>query len=55
MSLRIAGQPVFLRAGEVEECEDRAAVIRDRDESVLIFLDRKAYAATAFNVPVRAG
>ena len=45
-----AGQ-VILCAGEVYEDHDGSLTIRDRDESVLIFVDPAAFDRTVFNAP----
>lgn len=51
ISLCLDKGDVILRAGEVEEDMGGSLTIRDRDESVLIFLDRGDYDQTIFNAP----
>jgi hypothetical protein len=43
---------VFLRAGEVYENMDGTLTVHDHDESVLVFLDREAYATLIFGKPI---
>lgn len=50
--LRIDSSEVILRAGEVYENPDGSLIIRDQDESVLVFLNADAHAKTVFNSPV---
>jgi hypothetical protein len=50
--LRMDSSEVILRAGEVYENPDASLIIRDQDESVLVFLNSDAHARTVFNSPV---
>jgi hypothetical protein len=49
--LRLDNGEALLRAGEVYEDHDGSLTVKDRDESVLIFVDRAAYERTVFNAP----
>lgn len=50
--ITIDQREVFLRAGEVYENTNGTLTVRDRDESVLVFLDGDAYSQLTFNEPV---
>ena len=51
IALAIENGEVLLRAGEVDELPDGSLIVRDRDESVLVFVDRAAHDRTVFNAP----
>jgi len=50
--MTIDQREIFLRAGEVYENIDGTLTVRDRDESVLVFLDLEAYSRLTFNEPI---
>lgn len=50
--MTVERREIFLRAGEVYENVDGTLTVHDRDESVLVFLDREAYVGLIFNKPV---
>ena len=54
LALRVGDETVHLKAGEVHEHPDGRLSVRDRDESVLIFVTEAAFRAAVFNEPVYA-
>lgn len=50
--MTIDQREVFFRAGEVYENTDGTLSVLDRDESILVFFDAKAYSQLTFNEPV---